>query len=116
MGGNKYSLSDFLNVLDCAGAAWLTSAAYRTHRERKEMYIKALEDEVVRLKQVYTGSSQDKKKVAEENRRLKALVQQHGIPPPEATGGDTASSSRHGSRSGTQQMNYEQTGIDFMLT
>lgn len=52
----------------------------RTHRERKEQYVKALEDEVVRLKEVYSGISQDKTKLAEENKKLKDLLLQHGIP------------------------------------
>lgn len=52
----------------------------RTHRERKEQYVKALEEEVVRLKEVYSGISQDKTKLAEENKKLKDLLLQHGIP------------------------------------
>lgn len=51
----------------------------RTHRERKEMYIKALEEEVLRLKDVYTESARERDKVQQENLRLKALLQQHGI-------------------------------------
>merc|ERR1712227_796745 len=43
----------------------LNRQAQRTHRERKEQYVKALEDEVVRLKEVYSGISQDKTKLAE---------------------------------------------------
>ncbi|KAK1448439.1 BZIP-type transcription factor [Colletotrichum cuscutae] len=51
-----------------------------THRERKELYIKALEDEVLRLKEIFSNISQDKDKVAEENRQLKQLLVQNGIP------------------------------------
>ena len=51
----------------------------RTHRERKELYIKALEDEVLRLKEVYSNASQDKEKLAEENKYLRGLLQQNGI-------------------------------------
>lgn len=51
----------------------------RTHRERKELYIKALEDEVLRLKEIYSNVSQDKDKLAEENRQLKTLLQQNGL-------------------------------------
>ena len=71
----------------------LNRQAQRTHRERKEMYITALEDEVLRLKQVYTGSTQDKKRLVDENQKLKALLERHGIPPPEAGkgGGEQAS-------------------------
>lgn len=51
----------------------------RTHRERKEMYIKALEQEVLRLKELYTRSIKERDMVAEENRRLKELLASHGI-------------------------------------
>lgn len=51
-----------------------------THRERKELYIKALEEEVLRLKENYSKVTQDKETLAEENRQLKALLAQHGIP------------------------------------
>ncbi|KAH7035112.1 uncharacterized protein B0I36DRAFT_88323 [Microdochium trichocladiopsis] len=127
----------------------LNRQAQRTHRERKETYIKALEDEVLRLKQVYTGSTQDKKKLADENRILRALLQQHGITPPETSGDHDGSSHGGGGGGGgrtsnvgqfapapsqaqntttyqssersintntTQQMDYEQAGIDFVLT
>ncbi|KAI0385821.1 hypothetical protein F5Y04DRAFT_244732 [Hypomontagnella monticulosa] len=57
----------------------LNRQAQRTHRERKELYIKALEDEVLRLKEIYSNVSQDKDKLAEENRQLKTLLQQNGI-------------------------------------
>jgi hypothetical protein len=52
---------------------------YRTHRERKELYIKALEDEVLRLKEIYTNVSQDKAKLAEENIHLRNMLSQQGI-------------------------------------
>lgn len=51
----------------------------RTHRERKELYIKTLEDELLRLKEAFTNVSQDKDKLAEENRHLKTLLRQNGI-------------------------------------
>lgn len=51
----------------------------RTHRERKELYVKTLEDEVLRLKESFTNVSQDKHRLAEENRHLKALLRQNGI-------------------------------------
>ncbi|KAI1374154.1 hypothetical protein F4677DRAFT_181783 [Hypoxylon crocopeplum] len=57
----------------------LNRQAQRTHRERKELYIKALEDEVLRLKEIYSNVSQDKDKLADENRQLKTLLQQNGI-------------------------------------
>lgn len=52
----------------------------RTHRERKELYIKALEQEVLRLKENFSMVSRSKDSLAEENRQLKQLLAQHGIP------------------------------------
>ncbi|KAK0751664.1 hypothetical protein B0T18DRAFT_387756 [Schizothecium vesticola] len=57
----------------------LNRQAQRTHRERKELYIKALEDEVLRLKEIYSNVSQDKDKLAHENRQLKSLLSQSGL-------------------------------------
>ncbi|KAI1329649.1 hypothetical protein F5Y16DRAFT_397299 [Xylariaceae sp. FL0255] len=57
----------------------LNRQAQRTHRERKELYIKALEDEVLRLKEVFSNVSQDKDKLAEENRQLRNILHQNGI-------------------------------------
>ncbi|KAI1640514.1 hypothetical protein F4809DRAFT_590556 [Biscogniauxia mediterranea] len=57
----------------------LNRQAQRTHRERKELYIKALEDEVLRLKEVFSNVSQDKDKLAEENRQLKNILHQNGL-------------------------------------
>ncbi|KAK3392938.1 hypothetical protein B0H63DRAFT_443228 [Podospora didyma] len=65
----------------------LNRQAQRTHRERKELYIKALEDEVLRLKEIYSNVSQDKNKLAEENRQLKALLSQNGMGVGTVTGG-----------------------------
>ncbi|KAK4148531.1 eukaryotic translation initiation factor 3 subunit 7-domain-containing protein [Chaetomidium leptoderma] len=57
----------------------LNRQAQRTHRERKELYIKALEDEVLRLKEIFSHVSQDKARLAEENRQLKTLLTQNGL-------------------------------------
>ncbi|KXT07486.1 hypothetical protein AC578_549 [Pseudocercospora eumusae] len=57
----------------------LNRQAQRTHRERKEMYIKALEQEVLRLKEMFAQSERERNACAEENRRLKELLMQHGI-------------------------------------
>lgn len=57
-----------------------TADCCRTHRERKELYIKALEQEVLRLKENFSLVSRDKESIAEENRQLKQLLAQHGIP------------------------------------
>jgi hypothetical protein len=52
---------------------------HRTHRERKEMYIKALEQEVLRLKETFSTTTQERDAYAEENRKLKELLASHGI-------------------------------------
>ena len=44
------------------------------------MYIKALEQEVLRLKETFSTVTRDKDTLAEENRQLKQLLAQHGIP------------------------------------
>lgn len=43
------------------------------------MYIKALEQEVLRLKEVYTNTTRERDLFAEENRRLKDILMAHGI-------------------------------------
>lgn len=53
--------------------------AVSTHRERKEQYIKALEQEVLRLKEIFSESTRERDRVQQENQRLKALLAQHGI-------------------------------------
>jgi hypothetical protein len=57
----------------------VTLTNIRTHRERKEMYIKALEQEVLRLKEMFTTSTKERDAIADENRRLKELLASHGI-------------------------------------
>ncbi|KAF1969021.1 hypothetical protein BU23DRAFT_582950 [Bimuria novae-zelandiae CBS 107.79] len=57
----------------------LNRQAQRTHRERKEMYIKALEQEVLRIKESFTSVSKERDAFAEENQRLKELLMAHGI-------------------------------------
>ena len=51
----------------------------RTHRERKEMYIKALEQEVLRLKEVFEGTVKERDAYKSENQRLKEILAAHGI-------------------------------------
>ncbi|MCJ1370274.1 hypothetical protein MMC20_001486 [Loxospora ochrophaea] len=58
----------------------LNRQAQRTHRERKEVYIKALEEQVGRLKETFSVSSQEKNSIKEENQKLKELLRIHGIP------------------------------------
>ena len=43
------------------------------------MYIKALEQEVLRLKEIFSESTRERDKVQQENMRLKKLLTQHGI-------------------------------------
>ncbi|KAM3077523.1 hypothetical protein ACMFMG_006861 [Clarireedia jacksonii] len=57
----------------------LNRQAQRTHRERKELYIKALEQEVLRLKENFSTVTRSKESLAEENRQLRQLLAQHGI-------------------------------------
>ncbi|PSR82202.1 hypothetical protein BD289DRAFT_371647 [Coniella lustricola] len=57
----------------------LNRQAQRTHRERKELYIKALEEEVLRLKEIFSNVNQDKDRLAEENQSLRVLLHQNGL-------------------------------------
>ncbi|KAF5632486.1 AP-1-like transcription factor [Fusarium sp. NRRL 52700] len=57
----------------------LNRQAQRTHRERKELYIKALEDEVLRLKEVFSNVSLDRERLADENKRLRDALAQAGL-------------------------------------
>ncbi|OAL07470.1 hypothetical protein IQ06DRAFT_208869 [Phaeosphaeriaceae sp. SRC1lsM3a] len=83
----------------------LNRQAQRTHRERKEMYIKALEQEVLRLKETFSTTSRERDAFAEENRRLKELLMAHGIAfdlsTPPNNGMSHVSSSGYGSSSGS---------------
>jgi hypothetical protein len=66
----------------------LNRQAQRTHRERKELYVKALEDEVLRLKDIFSHAAQAKAQLAEENKQLRETLQQHGIPLPVSSASD----------------------------
>lgn len=79
---------------------------YSTHRERKELYIKALEDEVLRLKEVFSNISQDKQKLFDENKQLKEILAQRGIQLPRVGGVDESSSV-------TQPMSVSASGNSF---
>lgn len=70
----------------------LNRQAQRTHRERKELYIKALEDEVLRLKEVFSNVSIDREKLADENKRLKDALNSAGLssPSPNTAGSSTS--------------------------
>lgn len=127
----------------------VTDYILRTHRERKELYIKALEQEVLRLKENFSTITRTKDTLFEENQHLKALLAQHGIPwtgqggvdELSRIGGSTTSYTATGSSVGSfshntspgepnhqvfpgngqqhylnQAIDYDQTGIDFVLT
>ncbi|KAF7560985.1 hypothetical protein G7046_g3160 [Stylonectria norvegica] len=98
----------------------LNRQAQRTHRERKEMYIKALEDEVLRLKESFSQVSLCKEKLAQENQQLKATLSHGGmhLPSPgqtdESTGYASSTSMSGGhihgnSRSFTPTMTLQST-------
>ncbi|KAF2204168.1 hypothetical protein GQ43DRAFT_438161, partial [Delitschia confertaspora ATCC 74209] len=58
----------------------LNRQAQRTHRERKEMYIKSLEERVQGLTEQLTVTLRERHIVTEENQRLKEILRLHGIP------------------------------------
>ncbi|KAI9676540.1 MAG: hypothetical protein M1817_000699 [Caeruleum heppii] len=62
----------------------LNRQAQRTHRERKELYIKALEQEVLRLKETVSSSIRSRDEVLTENQQLKELLRQNGLSYPDA--------------------------------
>ncbi|CRJ86194.1 hypothetical protein BN1723_000090 [Verticillium longisporum] len=87
----------------------LNRQAQRTHRERKELYIKALEDDVLRLKEIFSNMSQDKDKVAEENKQLRQLLTQHGIPLSSVGLDDTVSNPSGGYTASASPSGYSHT-------
>lgn len=82
----------------------------RTHRERKELYIKALEQEVLRIKELYGNTTRDRDSIAVENQKLKELLAAHGIPYDNITPGSgmqgIQSQSFNGSSSGSMSGSY----------
>lgn len=72
------------------------------------MYIKALEQEVLRLKDVYTNAIRERDAMAEENRKLKELLAAHGIPVDASSPGfgRTVGSSYGGSSTGSVSGSY----------
>lgn len=124
----------------------LNRQAQRSHRERKEQYVRALENEVLRLKEVYTTATEQKDQAVQENRQLRDTLLRHGIPFPSGISQDIidspeflsmASTSGYSQTTGPHSVHsplttysghssqhqasakpsdYEQTGIDFVLT
>lgn len=74
------------------------------------MYIKALEQEVLRLKDVFANAVRERDAMAEENRKLKELLAAHGIsidPSSPGTGfGRTVGSTYGGSSTGSVSGSY----------
>lgn len=72
------------------------------------MYIKALEQEVLRIKESFTNVSKERDAFAEENRRLKELLMAHGITfdGPSPSGRPGFNSSYGGSSSGSVSGGY----------
>jgi hypothetical protein len=77
------------------------------------MYIKALEQEVLRLKEMFTTTTKERDSIAEENRRLKELLASHGISydfaavPMKFSREDTGSSSYGHSTAGSTVGSYQ---------
>lgn len=83
--------------------------AQRTHRERKEMYIKALEQEVLRLKDSFASTTRERDAFAQENRRLKELLMAHGISFDLASSSNGIGSSTYGGSSSGSVSGYAGT-------
>ncbi|PNS17103.1 AP-1-like transcription factor [Sphaceloma murrayae] len=87
----------------------LNRQAQRTHRERKEQYIKALEQEVLKLKELFANTSRERDAVIQDNQKLRDILRAHGIqiemPTPSASYGTTIPS-YNGSTSGSAAGSY----------
>jgi len=57
----------------------LNRQAQRTHRERKEQYIKALEHELLRVKDLYGQTTREKDQALSEVARLRDILARHGV-------------------------------------
>lgn len=88
----------------------LNRQAQRTHRERKEQYVKSLELQIMRLKDLYSDSTRERDQALAEVDRLKALLSAHGLhvdmPTPVSSNNNTAMHSYHGSSSGSNSGGY----------
>jgi len=86
------------------------------------MYIKCLEQEVLRLKEVYGSTSRERDNLAEENRKLKELLAAHGIcydpskPGPPTLMHSDSSFGGSGSLSPTISSNYNPASASTSLT
>ena len=81
-----------------------TDRLSRTHRQRKEVYIKSLEDQVMTFKEHLAVEVRARTHVEEENERLRAILIRHGIqlppnfslPSPQHYGGYSSATSDGG--------------------
>lgn len=86
------------------------------------MYIKCLEQEVLRLKELYGSTSRDRDNLAEENRKLKELLAAHGIcydpskPDPPTLMHSDSTFGGSGSLSPTMSSNYNPVSAATSLT
>lgn len=89
----------------------------RTHRERKEFYIKELEREVLRLKELYGATTRERDVHAHENRKFRELLAHHGIAfdfntPPGYSGMPTSyETASSGSISGSYRQDTSSNGL-----
>jgi len=98
----------------------LNRQAQRTHRERKEKYVKTLEEEVVRLREAFTVITKEKTHILEENRRLKELLEAHGIPYDNNFANSSAALQRQQNIQQAPEVSrfnqtYDEIGVDFVL-
>jgi len=72
--------SSALPTAACINFDWCSQFIHhRSHRDRKERYIRNLEQELQRLREAYTAAMREKVPIMEENRQLHAILKQHGI-------------------------------------
>ncbi|ERF71458.1 hypothetical protein EPUS_06840 [Endocarpon pusillum Z07020] len=92
----------------------------KNHRERKETYIKSLEQQVLQLLNQQATAAAEKRAVERENTMLQGLLHRHGIPIPNEAGGfgPTASISMLDVPGGQQrlQVTMPETTSDYFAT
>ncbi|PWW79216.1 hypothetical protein C7212DRAFT_154685 [Tuber magnatum] len=99
----------------------LNRQAQRTHRERKERYIRTIEEEVTRLREAFTLITREKTAMVEENRRLRAILDAHGIPYNfQNVSPNVGQQPRHDGYQPAPEVarfgsSYDEIGIDFVL-
>lgn len=106
----------------------LNRQAQRTHRERKEKYVRSLEEDVARLREAFTIITKEKTQILQENRRLKEILELHGIvynPDDEQFPRPSYQQQQYQrpnqmSSGGSNSMslpvrNYDEIGVDFVL-